>query len=387
MADTRPQRAGLSRAVPAVSVVLLVGLGALLAWSVVAISSTAADVTEARSRLAAYSGLQRAVGGEAFAEAGYRRAPSDAARERLVRSIDAVDEAIETARRPGSRRDGALLSYLQTVNDRYAHEVSTTIDGGRGRAVDDRVAGPALDAIQRLLDGAITGHRAEADAAASRQRQVLRIVSWALPLVFLIALTSVVAVWRQLRREHRRLAVSAAESDQRARTDGLTGLANRDGLSAALARLDDGDQNHWLMVLDLDQFKPVNDLHGHAAGDAALREVARRLSATVRRGDLVARVGGDEFAVLLADCAEPALLGDKIFAAMSRPIDVGTAAVRVGVSIGLAEKAAGDSDLAGLFRRADRALYDAKAAGRGRVRLDDDPGATHPLIALSPTST
>lgn len=366
------RRAGLTTAVSAVTVALLLGLGALLAWSVVSISSTAADVAEARSRLAAYAGLQRAVGGEAFAEAGYRRAPGATTRERLLTSIEDVDTAIDVTRRTGTRRDGALLSYLKTVNDRYAHDVRSTLGQRPGKGTNDRVAGPALDSIQRLLDGAITGHRAEADRAAARQRAVLRNVTWMLPLVFLIALSSLVVVWRMLRREHRRLAALAARNDRRARTDGLTGLANRDGLAAAVARFDDADSALCLMVLDLDGFKPVNDTHGHAAGDDVLRQVAGRLRAAVRRADVVARLGGDEFAVLLADCDEPALVAEKILALLARPFRVGAESLRVGASIGLARAPSGSSDLPALLRRADAALYDAKAAGRGCVRVAAD---------------
>ncbi len=156
----------------------------------------------------------------------------------------------------------------------------------------------------------------------------------------------------------------------RAERDGLTGLLNRSELHARLGVLV-GRQGHeepatalWVLVLDLDGFKAVNDTHGHAAGDAVLRAVATRLQQAVRAQDVVGRLGGDEFVVVLqhgtADGDHPAELAERLHAALTAPVDVGAHRwTRVGASIGVAQWCAGDT-VDELLGRADRAMYEVK---------------------------
>lgn len=149
--------------------------------------------------------------------------------------------------------------------------------------------------------------------------------------------------------------------------DFLTGLANRARFEWHLSALPEAGT---LLLIDLDGFKAVNDSHGHAAGDACLREAALRLGEVCDGAHLVARIGGDEFAVLLTDDPDGGIgerLGQRIVAAMHAPFRHGAADLRFGASVGLARAA--QSTPADLFLRADSALYDAKAAGRGRLRI------------------
>jgi diguanylate cyclase (GGDEF)-like protein/PAS domain S-box-containing protein len=158
--------------------------------------------------------------------------------------------------------------------------------------------------------------------------------------------------------------------------DALTGLPNRAVLFPRLeeylhhARRD--GTRVGLLYLDLDGFKPVNDTHGHAAGDSVLVEVARRLERTVRPGDTVARLGGDEFAVLAADIAgdqDLAALADRIHDGLSQPIELPDGEViTIGSSIGAAV-ASHDMTADELVRAADIAMYRIKHSGRP-VRLD-----------------
>ncbi|SDA24411.1 diguanylate cyclase (GGDEF) domain-containing protein [Methylobacterium sp. UNC378MF] len=170
-----------------------------------------------------------------------------------------------------------------------------------------------------------------------------------------------------------------AELSRRAERDPLTGLANRRGFEAqfeaqfAARTAGSGpDPLGALLLIDLDGFKPVNDVHGHAAGDLCLRRSAARLAAVCRDAALVARIGGDEFAVLLRGPVDPFALverGRRIIAALNRPIPYRGQGLRIGASVGIAVGNPTCGGRARLFGRADGALYAAKDAGGNAVRI------------------
>ena len=160
---------------------------------------------------------------------------------------------------------------------------------------------------------------------------------------------------------------------RQAEHDELTGLPNRRYLQAhltqALARRDDGPRRIGLCFIDLDRFKAVNDTHGHAAGDRLLVNVSARIRRLIRPSDTVARVGGDEFVVLidpLGDVAEAEALAERIRCALDDPSPFGTD-VGFGASVGIAVSAPGDTPST-LLNRADRGLYAAKHARSASVR-------------------
>jgi diguanylate cyclase (GGDEF)-like protein len=149
--------------------------------------------------------------------------------------------------------------------------------------------------------------------------------------------------------------------------DSLTGLANRALLHERLAAVQSPEAGDVVvLLLDLDDFKPVNDRYGHAAGDAVLIEVAGRLNGCLRADDTVARLGGDEFAVLIADplSLDLAELGRRIVASIREPYPVGEDTVTIGVSIGMAVDAGGALSPDQILDLADAAMYAAKAAGK-----------------------
>ncbi len=170
-----------------------------------------------------------------------------------------------------------------------------------------------------------------------------------------------------------------------AHTDPLTGLLNRRGLDLALEAAVQGarpDCVTAVFLLDLDGFKSVNDRLGHDVGDALLVAVAARLKAMVRTGDAVARVGGDEFVVVVASLPgdeEAARLGQKLLDSIVTPIVAKGHACHVGATIGYALAPLDGSQAASLLKRADAAMYGGKQAGRHCVRRG---GATVGLLGL-----
>lgn len=192
---------------------------------------------------------------------------------------------------------------------------------------------------------------------------------------FLIAATELI--------EHGLLThtMQARESDLRRQTetDLLTGLANRLGLERALQAVRSDGCDAALLFIDLDRFKPVNDLHGHAVGDWLLCQVAERLRERLRGGDLVARIGGDEFCVLLRglkDDSGAAQVADKLLDALGTPfLHPQAGLLQIGASIGIALHPHHGVEPAELLHAADMAMYVAKQAGRHAWRLAEPKAA------------
>jgi diguanylate cyclase (GGDEF)-like protein/PAS domain S-box-containing protein len=298
-------------------------------------------------------------------------------------------------------RQGEIVGLLLRDFVENASDVLWEIDAqGRLRAVSDRLAtllGQPAEALQGrelgVLLAAITppAHEAHlhladlrsrlADGAPFRDQLLAVHVAdharwWQLSAKPLTDEGGRAAGWRGVIAD-----VTAAHSAHRqlrwlAHNDTLTGLRNRHQFRQELTELLQGGSS-WpphtaLLGLDLDHFKNVNDTLGHAVGDELLREVARRLQSTVRRADTVARMGGDEFAVLLrqvADRREVHALAQRLVETLSQPYAVGSSQLVVGCSIGAAMADEAEADTEALLRNADQALYAAKAEGRGTLRF------------------
>jgi diguanylate cyclase (GGDEF)-like protein len=164
--------------------------------------------------------------------------------------------------------------------------------------------------------------------------------------------------------------------------DPLTGLLNRrafeERLTDALARGRRYDRRVALIMLDLDEFKSVNDVHGHSVGDELLHQLAHRLAMLTRETDAVCRLGGDEFIVLADDVGDEKHVvqhAGRLLAALMRPIEVEGTSIRIGVSLGVAIQPDAGDDAKALMRSADQAMYAAKSAGGASVRCQSLPRA------------
>jgi diguanylate cyclase (GGDEF)-like protein len=195
-------------------------------------------------------------------------------------------------------------------------------------------------------------------------------------VVFILGIAMTVFGLRRYQDLSREIkARTAAERDARdlARHDPLTGLPNRRFFEEKLDEcLGAVGATHRMAVfmLDLDGFKAVNDTYGHAAGDKALCEFSRRISKVLRPGTFLTRIGGDEFAIIkpeIGSLDDPTNLARRIAAAVAEPFVIDGLTMEFGVGIGIAVAPNDGTDAEELVRRADRALYRAKAAGRSSV--------------------
>ncbi|WP_408636234.1 diguanylate cyclase domain-containing protein [Nocardioides mangrovicus] len=221
---------------------------------------------------------------------------------------------------------------------------------------------------------AVTVLGTELMRSSTNQRSVLLLVA---ALVAMMLLRQFLTV-----RDNQRLVTALADArdelHHQAMHDALTGLPNRVLFAARLDRaLSRARRDVAVLYCDLDGFKPVNDEHGHGAGDVLLRVVAERLGGCVRSCDTVARLGGDEFALLLEDGGHAERVVARIEGAFGEPFDIGGILVEVAVSVGVAHHrllvaqgdeptpALGHAELADdLMRRADAAMYAQKTARR-----------------------
>jgi diguanylate cyclase (GGDEF)-like protein/PAS domain S-box-containing protein len=187
-------------------------------------------------------------------------------------------------------------------------------------------------------------------------------------IVELLTILRDISEQKRLQRELERLA----------RSDSLTGLANRfvfrERLEAAVtaARHGGGGESFALLMLDLDNLKEINDSYGHPAGDTVLIAAAKRFQNILGEADVLARYGGDEFALLLFDTAGEravTVTAERLVHCLDRPIAVGDRQISTSVSIGVATPTKKDRRADQLLQRADRALYRAKGRGRGRYSL------------------
>ena len=264
--------------------------------------------------------------------------------------------------------EGTRLRLRLRAGPRHA------LKGGLCRLPPDGALGPAggvvldlsfgIAVVEAVRDFGLTA----ADFAAT---------DLATEMLYLLEAKSV--AMEESRRLNHRLEGARLAAQEQALSDPLTGLRNRRAFDQALARFCQGGAPFAHLHLDLDFFKQVNDTHGHAAGDLVLHVAARRMLSILRIDDVLARVGGDEFAMLLPGIEDAAALGlvaQRLIAALEEPVSDGARQYRISASIGgTLSRFHAPGDGPGIVEAADCALYAAKRAGRGRHALHAPPEA------------
>lgn len=303
---------------------------------------------------------------------GHRRSAGAAISEDASYTLESIGEGVVTTDTRGR------IEYMNHAAERLTghgrEEVKGAPFGDIVRLVDEFDRRPLGDPVQRclslrqrvnmgrraLLVGRSAEHEHSVELSASPVRGAGRVVTGAVVLFHDVS---------EIRGHARQMSYQATH-------DALTGLVNRQEFERRLEEAIDIARaehvNHVLCYLDLDRFKAVNDTSGHMAGDAVLREVASLVREQVRDSDTVARIGGDEFGLLLAGCPlEKArqLATDVCRAVAERDFVWRDRSFSIGVSIGLVEITASSGSLKDMLAAADSACYVAKQRGRGQVHV------------------
>ncbi|WP_106795910.1 EAL domain-containing protein [Rhizobium sp. H4] len=267
-----------------------------------------------------------------------------------------------------------LIFARHLDDDRVSALGQTYVIGGLRLAPPTFNAGylvPIVDPMGATLGKLVWTSRSPGNVAYAQVRPMVLEALGLVGLFFVVLLAIGWLAGRRLKAEENRAREEALR-------DRLSGLSNREGLGLAVDRFvaeaRQSRRNVLLLYLDLDGFKEVNDSYGHGTGDQLIRAVAAGLKVLIPQGAVLARIGGDEFAIAFLSDGENAAalqLSEQILDFLVDPLEIGRRVVVVGASIGIAMSPAGAIDREELVRRSDLAMYKAKEAGRARMTLYD----------------
>jgi diguanylate cyclase (GGDEF)-like protein len=359
--------------------VVLLGLTGVSVVGTVFTRESAQAARDAEALARAYDRAHDALALEENAEQDYRLEPDPSVIDEHDSASRAMLAALAEIKQRGTTTDRDLVRQLEVLQQRYLAGMEDLFKAAeRGdevevKRIDLGTVDPREDEIRFLVQRANVEHAENAAEAAERLDRIEGIVFTASTSAFgvgvvLLAAFAVIAIGYQ-----RRLLRQAASSEYQARHDALTGLPNRrfftERTDAALAEAAATGGDVSMLMLDLDRFKEVNDTLGHQYGDELLRQVAARTAAAVRTTDTVARLSGDEFAVLLpsATAAAAEALAQRLLTSLHRSFSLGDVTVDVEASVGIATAPEHADSGEALLRCADIAMYAAKDAKVGAL--------------------
>lgn len=283
-----------------------------------------------------------------------------------IHVMQTTDSLSMTEERARAARIADLLVELPQDQVRPAMEQLGPIAGLKGLALAQRPAQGEFEQSLPLLSGPLGGQFLTWTADRPGLFLFTTFAPSRVPLM-LVLISVVLACLVAMLRHVRRTETERIAAQRQALRDHLTGLPNRLALEGELARLAAGEWNFSVLALDLDRFKPINDLFGHHAGDLALIEVAQRLTAQLLPGEFLARIGGDEFVAIVhrdRQRADLTRLARDCIAAVATPLNAVGGNISVGISLGIVEDGLGHPAQT-LLKQADRALYEAKRLDGG----------------------
>jgi diguanylate cyclase (GGDEF)-like protein len=372
---------------------VLITLAALTTLSLFGVAKTrdSSDlVARSRALADAYAAANRAVAEQESLELEYRLERSVEVRARHAAAGSDLNTALSNVQRIGDDEDRALVQRLRALLDTYNYhvlEVFAAIDNGDAvlaGQIDHDEVDPVFDNISGQVQQAADQHTATAGRAVTDLRQTESFVLVIMVAGFGIGFAMVIMLIVVVGRYQRALLNQSRQHEHAALHDALTGLPNRTYFTAHLAdALDAGrrrGQPVAVMLLDLDRFKEVNDTLGHHFGDELLQHVAARVTEVLREDDTVARLAGDEFAVLLpdTDAAAAADIADRILRRLHRSFALREVTVDVEASIGVAIGPLHGDTVEALMRCADVAMYTAKDAKNGAVMYEPATASQQP---------
>ncbi|UJW84512.1 GGDEF domain-containing protein [Devosia sp. SL43] len=293
----------------------------------------------------------------------------------VVQSLDRADLATER------QRAANAVDIMTATGGPLTHDQVIIL--GRIAGLDDAhlsyelTSTPRVEQIPLLAGQGPSGSYLTWTRSGMAEQVFLQYAPIRLPIIGGMLLL-VLGVMFKLRQVVADIERQRRQAFQQSRSDVMTGLANRLAFETALADLVADKTRFAILLFDLDRFKEINDLHGHAAGDGVLRAIGTRLSRLLEDGDLLARLGGDEFVVLStghSDRAALAALAQRCIATIEQPIQLEKQAVRVGVSLGIVPADALDLPPDTLMGAADAALYRAKSSPGSSFRFAGDEPA------------
>lgn len=304
-----------------------------------------------------YEGLE--IGEDSFSKLNARTADNPAQQQRMA----ALESDLQTF-------DAMLARMIELQrNGRNAEAVAAVRKGGGKHMIDGILE--QLDTIENT-ERALLAQRTENARVLAQANERYQ---YALTATGILLLALAVLATTYVRQAVQAEASARRELQRTASTDALTELPNRRAFMEALRRslrraASDSSRKLSLAIFDIDHFKQINDRFGHPAGDEVIREVGRRAGISLRKRDLVGRIGGEEFAVIFpqADLETACMVCERLRLGIAdRPVVFSDSIIPFTASIGVADYQEGD-DIDHLMARADAALYDAKVGGRNQIR-------------------
>jgi diguanylate cyclase (GGDEF)-like protein len=357
--------------------ITLLGLTVLSLLGVTSTRSAASRVALSTALSEAYARAKEAVAAEESLERKYRLEPGAEIRARHAAAGADLAKALDEIRGLGDPADHRLIDTVAAEHVLYLNAIDrmfAAVDRGDTPAstrIDGREVDPSFDRIEALVTAAADAHATAADVAMSRLRHTESLVFGVTVAGFAVGLALVSTFAVVMVSYQGEMLRQSATNRHQATHDALTGLPNRvlfaDRLARALEAADGTGQPVGVMVIDLDRFKDVNDSLGHHSGDLLLSQVGPRIRAVLRERDTLARLAGDEFAVLLpgTDLAGVLAVAESVLAALHTSYTVGEVTVGLEASIGVAISPLHGGPGEDLLRHADAAMYRAKEARTG----------------------